>query len=259
MSFLEENEWMFLNDIAYNISYIYSFDEMRKNTLEWLNRLMNFNGAVFSTVESGHVITSIATGIEKNGVDLFNSLYECSSSYGFLLSGRNYAWKQSEIISDKSLQNDVFFKKFCLPRHFEYAAGMNIVFREEVVGLINFYRKKEYGDFSRRELFIVDQLQKHLAYRLYYEAKKGDTRYFYAKGYHERICREFGLTGRESEILDYAVKGYSNEKMAELMSISVNTVKKHLHSLYEKMNVKNRVQLLQSLPLSTDKINFDEL
>ena len=43
------------------------------------------------------------------------------------------------------------------------------------------------------------------------------------------------------------------------MNISVNTVKKDFHSLYEKMHVTNRVQLLQGLPLSTDKINFDEL
>lgn len=43
------------------------------------------------------------------------------------------------------------------------------------------------------------------------------------------------------------------------MNISVNTVKKHFHSLYEKMNVTNRVQLLQCLTLSTDKINYEEL
>ena len=34
MAFLQESEWMFLNEIAYNISFIYSFDEMRRTVLE---------------------------------------------------------------------------------------------------------------------------------------------------------------------------------------------------------------------------------
>ena len=43
------------------------------------------------------------------------------------------------------------------------------------------------------------------------------------------------------------------------MNISIHTVKKHFHSIYEKMHVKNRVQMLQSLPMSTNKIDYDSL
>lgn len=260
MAFLQESEWMFLNEIAYNISFIYSFDEMRRKTLKWLHMLMHFDGAVFSLVDGERAADSVVYGMEEKDA----AVYEENSGtdnplHWLLLSGRSAAWQQSEMLTDEAMERSALYQRFYRPRQYHYAMGMNIVFREETIGLITFYRSRESGDFTKRELFIMDQLQKHLAYRLYYEAKKGDTRYFYAKGYHERICREFGLTVRESELLDYAVKGYSNEKIAELMHISVNTVKKHFHSLYEKMHVKNRVQLLQSLPLSTDKINFDEL
>lgn len=48
--------------------------------------------------------------------------------------------------------------------------GINIVFRQEVVGLISFYKKE--GEFTKRELFIMNQLQKHFAYRVFYEIKK---------------------------------------------------------------------------------------
>ncbi len=47
MAFLQESEWMFLNEIAYNISFIYSFDEMRRTVLKWLDVLIGFDGAVF--------------------------------------------------------------------------------------------------------------------------------------------------------------------------------------------------------------------
>ena len=81
----------------------------------------------------------------------------------------------------------------------------------------------------------------------------------FAEGYNKRISSKFGLTRRESEVLNCAVKGFSNDEIAKMLNVSVSTVKKHFISLYKKMHVKNRVQLLQSVPLSTDKINFDEL
>lgn len=260
MAFLEEHEWMFLNEIAYNVSFIYSFDEMRRQSLVWLQKLMHFDGAVFSLVKNGKITNSVGYGISDDSLAIYEKEYSGDNPLSWiLLSGRNFAYNQSEMISPESLKKTDFYRKFYHIHSFEFAMGINIVFREDVVGLINLFRTPQSGEFSKRELFILDQLQKHLAYRLYYEAKKGDTRFFFAKGYHERISREFGLTVRESELLDYAVKGYSNENIAEMMHISVNTVKKHFHSLYEKMNVSNRVQLLQCLPLSTDKINFDEL
>lgn len=262
MPYLEENEWMILNELAYNISFIYSVDDMRKDVLSWLNLLIKFDGAVFSLFDTdkNELKNSIGYNIDKEHVRIYEKEYINKSPLRWIIrSGNSSAYKESDSLSNESIRTGDFYRDFYSPNKFQYCACMNIVFREEVVGLISIYKKHENGDFSARDLFILNQLQKHLAYRLYYESKKGDTRYFYAKGYHEKVCQEFGLTSRESELLNYAVKGLSNEDIAETMKISIHTVKKHFHSLYIKMNVNNRVQLLQSLPLSTDKINFDVL
>ncbi len=262
MAYLEENEWMLLNEIAYNISFIYSPDDMRSEVLRWLKLLINYDGAIFSLVsDNGQVVhKSLGNGVKDDFVAEYDKKYmEENPLQWRISSGKSAAYRESNSISEESLLSSKFYKTFYAPNKFRYSAAMNIVFREDVLGLIAFYRTKENGDFADRDLFVLDQLQKHFAYRLNYEAKKGDTRYFYAKGYKERLCKQYGLTPREGELMDYAVKGLSNEEIAEIMSISVHTVKKHFHSLYSKMNVKNRVQMLQCLPLSTDKINFDEL
>lgn len=99
--------------------------------------------------------------------------------------------------------------------------GINIVFKDEVIGVINFYRGKSKRDFCKRDLFILDILKKHLAYRLFYEAKKGDARFLFAEGYNKRISSKFGLTRRESEVLNYAVKGFSNDEIAKLYSLGI--------------------------------------
>jgi DNA-binding CsgD family transcriptional regulator len=58
------------------------------------------------------------------------------------------------------------------------------------------------------------------------------------------IYTKWGLTGRESEILYYLGKGYSNTAIGEKLFISANTVKFHIKNIYLKLDVKNRIQAL---------------
>jgi len=52
------------------------------------------------------------------------------------------------------------------------------------------------------------------------------------------------LTGRETEILDYLSKGYLYKEIAEALSISKETVKKHIHNTYEKLQVQTRTEAI---------------
>ena len=53
------------------------------------------------------------------------------------------------------------------------------------------------------------------------------------------------LTHRESDILIMVAKGFPNKQIGEKLFISEGTVKVHLHNVYEKLKVKNRVELLR--------------
>ena len=50
------------------------------------------------------------------------------------------------------------------------------------------------------------------------------------------------LSNREQEILELLTYGYSNKEIGEKLFVSVNTVKTHILSLYNKLDVKNRTQ-----------------
>jgi len=54
------------------------------------------------------------------------------------------------------------------------------------------------------------------------------------------------LTNREIEVLRKLAKGLSNNKIASSLFISPETVKKHLHNIFRKLDVKNRQQALIS-------------
>ncbi len=50
------------------------------------------------------------------------------------------------------------------------------------------------------------------------------------------------LTTREKQVLGLLTEGYSNNRIAESLWISQNTVRAHLRSVMRKLNVTNRVQ-----------------
>jgi DNA-binding NarL/FixJ family response regulator len=52
------------------------------------------------------------------------------------------------------------------------------------------------------------------------------------------------LSRREQEILDQLLRGFANKEIADHLSISVFTVKNHLRSIYEKLHVRSRTDVL---------------
>lgn len=52
------------------------------------------------------------------------------------------------------------------------------------------------------------------------------------------------LSDREKEILDYLAKGFLYKEIATALFISKETVKKHIHNIYEKLHVQTRTEAL---------------
>jgi two-component system, NarL family, response regulator NreC len=53
------------------------------------------------------------------------------------------------------------------------------------------------------------------------------------------------LTPREFEILSHIVRGYTNRQIAEVLFISMRTVEGHRASVFGKLGLKNRVELVE--------------
>ena len=50
------------------------------------------------------------------------------------------------------------------------------------------------------------------------------------------------LTPREQEILKLLARGHSYKEISESLNISLNTVKTHMHAMYEKLHVQSRTE-----------------
>lgn len=55
------------------------------------------------------------------------------------------------------------------------------------------------------------------------------------------------LSTREQEILLYLSKGYRYKEIAGLLFINIETVRKHIHNIYDKLNVNSRTDALNKV------------
>lgn len=60
----------------------------------------------------------------------------------------------------------------------------------------------------------------------------------------DEIALNRGLTQREIEILGWIAQGCQNKKIAQKTSVSINTVKTHVHRILSKLDVRTRTQAI---------------
>ena len=67
---------------------------------------------------------------------------------------------------------------------------------------------------------------------------------FYKKGHlTPHFVKSFNISNREQEIIQNLTMGLSNKEIGEKLFISYRTVENHLYKIYQKTNVRNRVEL----------------
>ncbi len=59
-----------------------------------------------------------------------------------------------------------------------------------------------------------------------------------------RFEQEKSLTVRELEVLNCIHEGLTNPEISQKLCITISTVKAHISSLLQKVNAKNRIELL---------------
>lgn len=58
-----------------------------------------------------------------------------------------------------------------------------------------------------------------------------------------KVANNFELSKRETEVLELLIEGFDKNRIGQVLSISVNTVKTHVSSIYRKLMISSRLEL----------------
>jgi len=63
----------------------------------------------------------------------------------------------------------------------------------------------------------------------------------------EAVKRSYCLSDREAQVVDLVLRGYGNRDIAAALGIAPATAKKHMSSIFNKVGVDSRAQLISRL------------
>lgn len=222
---IKNKDWMMLNGTIYRIYTTEDLREMQRIFLERIRTQIPFDGAVFCLAdgrEEEQVICGETICLEE---------LRASQPQEELYDGQSMVYRETDFAEPGNLRG--------------YGLRMVLVRNEKFLGTVFFFRSFQQEDFQYRDIFLLDMVKEHLAYRLD-ERKKTQGRQEESR-MGEGLAANCGLTRREREILDCIMEGQGNRQIGETLVITENTVKKHILNIYRKLGVRSRVQLFKKI------------
>lgn len=176
MSFLSDSEWLCLNDLVLSINSIDNDREFRSTILKKLRFLIPYESAAFFLSDLSKDLVSTPQEwktrvfLDPLGIDV---------PAGMLERYTEEYWQQDMIVAHRNLTRSTVLRESdqLSPGDIEssymkdYLGGRHVVnvsfFNDEgFLGSLNLNRKKEEGDFTDREVQILELVEPHLTNRL---------------------------------------------------------------------------------------------
>lgn len=198
-------------------------------TNDWLT-LNNIIYKIYSTDDLNEMRAVLLENLEKvidfDGADFF-----MTDNYGNLC---NVIGINSHI--EKSIYD---------PNKWHHSTQIVFEYNKKTQGLINLYRTTGKDNFSYDDIFILDLLKDHIAFRLYQSNSKSNLNS--NKITIKTAVKDYRLTKREEIILRELLAGKDNNIICSDLVISLNTLKKHILNIYRKLGINNRVQMFKMI------------
>ena len=247
---MQNNEFLLINNIIYQIYSIPDFDTMKITFLNLLNMLVPNTAS--SILMADHTnsknllcdpicVPEIYSEAEKNYLSNEDEDY----TRWVMLSGQCLLIRESDLMPEEERMNTTLYKKCYEPFGLHYSLQLNLVYNDLFLGVLTLYRKREAGDFKDDEIFIVKAFSDHLNLR-FYGYYTNDSKNSSSPSYSiANLASEYNLTNREVEILQLIFQDMNNDEIADKLYISGYTLKKHIQNLYRKFDVSTKWNLLK--------------
>lgn len=259
---LSANDWKAINEIVASIYSARPAPDL-KDVVERLHALIRFSKSLTCLIgkhgDSVEFFEYQSPDISDEQLDAYRNRY---IYHDFILwycaTPTELTFRQSDIINEPFFSSSVFMREWLRPMGVHFAAGINIAGNGRSFANVCLYRSREDGDFSERDLLILRTVNTHLCicYRNLYPNGL-DSANFTSDS--DAFAKRYLLTRREAEIIKLIEQGIGRREIAEAASVSENTVKKHLNSIFRKTATTGFSELVQLVERTRRTVTKEEL
>ena len=245
---LNEKEWLSINEILLELYKHEDLIVFSKNIMRSLRKLISYTKGCFilldeeqNTVKEKVCFVGFDNKAQKNYIEKYYDKDYIKTLYDFV--SETNAYRDTDILNKNARESTDFYLNFLKPEQSIFGCGIMIVRNDRIICEINLFRDEESGDFDERDMFILNIFKNHLeniVCRLIDYDKNSSP---FGNGIKKAVSK-YELTTREAQVLELICSGESNQNIADILSISVSTVKKHIYNLFDKISVQSRGQLI---------------
>ena len=245
---LFDRDWRFIIDSIYRINTTRTVDELEHGALECLLTLIPCTQGTFFIVDEGARGSNLSFGrpvCAGQPARFFKEFIEGNYAKDPYFSGTG-AINKTEVFKDSDLMPEEYRMRTKLYQDIYAKQGIHhglrayLVHNGETIGNISMFNAREKGDFTDKDVTVLNALAPHIALKLYEllgaEREMGGVKPL-------KSVEHFGLTAREAEVVAQALSGLTDQQISSKLNVSLSTVKKHLHNAYRKAHVGSRAQL----------------
>jgi DNA-binding CsgD family transcriptional regulator len=248
---LTHDDWTKIDELVYLLYSTEDIKHMRELFLVKLKEAIYYDSAFFDLCKDGRTNYSFFDPVyinipEEYMKKYYTELQKFDYSNWIFTQHNPVTYRDTDILGDKLRESSSYFTEWFVPLGLYYGGGSSIVRNSVLLGSLTLFRTRKNGDFSKRDLSIIEILNRHLAVKLT-QLYPGGIKKITENEVYSYTVTKYSLTEREQEIAELVIEGYKNNEIAATLFISEITVKKHLFNIYKKLNIDSRTRLVKEL------------
>lgn len=243
---MTEKEWRLFNEVLLEIYYSENLQQFGKKCLNLIKIFIPYTQGYFVVVnENGEVDTrysvfeNVSQQRRQEYIDVyFKDDYLMDMCY----FSKSMAYRDTDLLSDEKRIGSKMYQNYLKPQKLDLGCGLIIMQEGRTKVFLNLLRTSGEEDVSNHEMEILHTFLPHFEKNVLAYLEHN----MLFKKYQESAV-EAQLSGREQEIVQLVMAGYSNQEIGNRLGISTATVKKHLSNIFTKTGINRRTQLFQQV------------
>lgn len=243
---MTEQSWRAIDDLVLKLYAAPDLGVLRRELMEGLKVLIPCPKGFFDLCDctGGQFLFFEPVSLDMTAEELaaYYKRYQYSDYVAWIFTANEpTVYRDSSFIGDEARVRSAVYREWMEPMGVHFSMGSTQVHRGVMYGSITLFRARAEGDFTDEEMDMLRILNRHLSATLSQRYPNGLKR---GGEEGETLSHRYRLTEREGEIMALLVDGLGNQEIGKRLYITENTVKKHVGSLYHKLGITSRRQLM---------------